>query len=121
MPKISVRVGARGLHLGIYAPVEIRDLPVERTDVAQYLRGQPPSEAGRGATLGTYAARDARCPVGRECLPYPVGDEIPQEAVQTVERPSSLLGHQVFAPLGKQAHRLSTRKHHSFGEEPGTG
>jgi hypothetical protein len=41
--------GARGLHLGLYATVQVRDLPVQRPDVAQYLRGQAPPEAGRGA------------------------------------------------------------------------
>src|SRR3569623_1442654 len=69
--------GARGLHLGLYATVQVRDLLVLRPDVAQYLRGQASPEAGRGA-LGTYASQDARCAVGRKRSRYPAGEEVPK-------------------------------------------
>jgi hypothetical protein len=39
---------------------------------------------------------------GRERSSYPAGDEVPQKPVEAVERPGTL-GHQVFAPLGKEA------------------
>jgi len=42
---------AEGFYLGFDAPVEVRDLPIQRPDVAQHLRSQPPAEAGRGALL----------------------------------------------------------------------
>ena len=38
--------GARGLYLGLDAPTQVGDLPIERPDVAQDLRGQAPTEAG---------------------------------------------------------------------------
>src|SRR5829696_9125773 len=41
--------GAGGFYLGFDAPIQVRDLSVERPDVAQHLRGQAPSEAGRAA------------------------------------------------------------------------
>ena len=75
--------GAGGFHLGFDAPVKIGDLPVERPDVAQHLRSQPSSEAGRGA-LGAYAAHYARSPGGRERPGHPAGDEVPQEPVEAV-------------------------------------
>jgi hypothetical protein len=52
-----------GFHLGFDEPIEVSDLPIQRPDVAQHLRSQSPSEAGRGA-LGPYAAQDARGSVG---------------------------------------------------------
>ena len=82
--------GAGGLHLGFDAPVEVGDLLVQRPDVAQHLRGQSPSEAVRGAALGAYAAQNVRCPVGRELPGHPAGEEVPQERVETVERPGAL-------------------------------
>ena len=48
--------GARGLHLGLYATVQVRDLPVKGADVAQYLRGQAPPEAGRGQLSATLSS-----------------------------------------------------------------
>jgi hypothetical protein len=97
--------GAGGLHLGFDAPVQVLDLSVQRPDVAQHLRSQPPAEVGRGAALGPYAAQDARGPVGRERPGHPAGDEIPQKPVEAVERPCALR-HQVLAPLGEQAQHL---------------
>jgi hypothetical protein len=97
--------GARGLHLGLYATVQVGDLPVQRPDVAQYLRGQAPPEAGRGAlgpkcpwaevplgrsALGPNASQEAPGPVGRELPHHPAGEEVPQERVETVERPGAL-------------------------------
>jgi hypothetical protein len=41
-----------------------------------------PAQAGRGAALGTYAAQDARGPVGRERYGYPAGHEVPQKRVK---------------------------------------
>jgi hypothetical protein len=75
--------GAGGLHLGFDAPVEVLDLPVQRPDVAQHLRSQPPPEASRGA-LGTYGAQDARSPRGRKRSGHPAGEEVAQESVQAV-------------------------------------
>ena len=37
--------GARGFHLGLDALVQVCDLSVQRPDVAQHLRSQPPAEA----------------------------------------------------------------------------
>src|SRR5215217_1025378 len=96
--------GAGSFHLGLDAPVEIRYLSIQRPDVAQDLRGQPPAEAGRGA-LGPYASQDARGPVGRKGSRHPSGDEVPQKPVEAVERPSTL-SHHVLAPFGEQAQRL---------------
>ena len=96
--------GAGGFHLGFDALVEVGDLSVQRPDVAQHLRSQPPAEAVRGA-LGPYAAQDARGPIGRELPGHPAGEEVPQEPVQAIER-SRTLGHQVLAPLGEQAQHL---------------
>src|SRR5215207_3192992 len=96
--------GTGSFYLGFYAPVQVRDLSIQRTDVAQDLRSQPPAEAGRGA-LRPYAAQDACGPVGRKRSGYPAGDEVPQKPVQAVERPGTL-GHQVLAPLVKQAQHL---------------
>jgi hypothetical protein len=56
--------GAGSLYLRFDAPVEVRDLSIQRTDVAQDFRNQPPAEAGRGAFLGPYAAEDARGSAG---------------------------------------------------------
>jgi len=67
--------GARGLHLGFYASAQVRDLPIQRPDVAQHLGGQAPTQAGRGV-LGPYGAQDARRPLGRELPGYPSGDEV---------------------------------------------
>jgi len=44
--------GAGGFHLSFDEPVQVLDLSVQRPDVAQHLRSQPPAEAGRGAALG---------------------------------------------------------------------
>ena len=96
--------GAGSFHLGLDAPAQVRDLSIQRSHVTQYLRGQPPAEAGRG-TLGTYAAQDARGPLGRELSGHPAGEEVPQEPVEAVERPGAL-GHQIFSSLGKQAQCL---------------
>ena len=76
--------GAGSFHLGFDAPTQVSDLPVERPNVAHHLRGQAPAQAGRGAALGTYAAQDARCPVGREPPGNPAGEEVPQEPVEAV-------------------------------------
>jgi hypothetical protein len=80
MPKTWVRVvpeaSAGGFHLGFDAPTQVRDLSVERPDVAQHLRGQAPSEAGPGA-LGPYAAQNACGPAGRERSSYAAGEEVP--------------------------------------------
>jgi hypothetical protein len=73
--------GAGSFHLGLDAPVEVRYLSIQRPDVAQDLRGQPPAEAGRGA-LGPYASQDARGPVGRKGSRHPSGDEVPQKPVE---------------------------------------
>ena len=73
--------GARKFHLGFDAPVEVRDLSIERPDVAQDLRSQPPAQADRGA-LGSYAAQDACGPIGRERPGHPSGEEVPQERVE---------------------------------------
>ena len=54
--------GTRGFHLGFDAPVEVRDLPIQRPHVAQHLRSQPSAQAG-GSALGPYAAQDARGPI----------------------------------------------------------
>src|SRR5688500_10924383 len=75
--------GARGLHLGFDALVEVGDLPVQRPYVAQHRRSQLPAPAARG-TLGTYAAQDARCALGRELSATPAGEEVPKERVETV-------------------------------------
>jgi hypothetical protein len=75
--------GARGFHLGFDAPVEVGDLPLQRPNVAQHLRRQPPAQAG-GSTLRPNATQDARGPLGRERSGYPAGHEIPQERVETV-------------------------------------
>jgi hypothetical protein len=91
--------GAGSFYLGFDALAHVRDLSIQRSDVAQHLRSQSPAEAGRGA-LGPYAAQDACGSVGRKCSAYPAGDEIPQKPVQAVER-SGTLGHQVLAPLGE--------------------
>jgi hypothetical protein len=96
--------GAGSFHLGFDSPLEVGDLPIQRTDLAQDLRSQPPSEAVRGA-LGPYGAQDACAPVGGELPGKPAGEEIPQEPMQAVERPGAF-GHQVLSPLGKQAQRF---------------
>ncbi len=96
--------GAGGFHLGFDEPIQVSDLSIQRPDVAQHLRSQSPSEAGRGA-LGPYAAQDARSPRGRERPGHPAGNEVPQESVEAVERPGAL-GHQVLAPLGKESKHL---------------
>jgi hypothetical protein len=73
--------GVRGFHLRFDASVEVGDLPLQRPEVAQDLRGQPPAQACRGA-LGAYAVQDARCPLGRERPSYPAGEEVPEEPVE---------------------------------------
>ena len=35
--------GAGSFHLGLDAPVEVGDLPIQRPHVAQHLRSQPPA------------------------------------------------------------------------------
>ena len=65
---------ARRFHLGFDARVQVSDLPVQRPYVAQYLGGQAPTEAVRGAPTGPYATQDARCPVGREFPGHPAGE-----------------------------------------------
>jgi hypothetical protein len=97
--------GARKFHLGFDAPVEVRDLSIERPDVAQDLRSQPPAEAGRGA-LGPYAAQDAGGSMGRERPGRPAGEEVPQEPMQAVERPGTL-GHQVNKRLSESRRSAS--------------
>ena len=67
--------GAGGFHLGFDAPTQVRDLPIQRPDVAQYLGGQAATQAGRGA-LGPDASQDARRPIGRELPGHPAGDEV---------------------------------------------
>ena len=68
--------GAGSFHLGFDAPTQVRDLSIERADVAQHLRSQPPAQADRGALLRPYAAEDARGTVGRERPSYPAGEEV---------------------------------------------
>src|SRR5215204_4356743 len=97
--------GAGSFHLGLDAPVEVRYLSIQRPDVAQDLRGQPPAEAGRGA-LGPYASQDARSPRSRKRSGYPAGDEVPQEPVEAVERPSTL-SHQVNKRLSESKRSAS--------------
>src|SRR5215203_2091596 len=97
--------GAGSFHLGLDAPVEVRYLSIQRPDVAQDLRGQPPAEAGRGA-LGPYASQDARGPVGRKGSRHPSGDEVPQKPVEAVERPSTL-SHQVNKRLSESRRSAS--------------
>jgi hypothetical protein len=67
--------GAASLYLAFDALVQARDLRVQRPDVAQDLRSQSAADA-RGGALRSYAAQDARCPVGGERSGYPAGDEI---------------------------------------------
>src|SRR5215204_6692381 len=55
--------GAGSFYLGFDAPVELSDLPIQRPDVVQDLRGQPPAQASRGAALRPYGAQDACSPV----------------------------------------------------------
>ena len=55
--------GAGGFHLGLDAPAQVSDLSIQRPNVAQHLRRQPPAQAGR-STLWPYAAQDARGPIG---------------------------------------------------------
>ena len=69
--------GAGGFNLGFDAPTQVGDLPVQHPDVAQHLRRQPPTEAGRGTAPGPYAAQDARGPVDRELPGHPSGEEVP--------------------------------------------
>src|SRR5215208_5683364 len=98
--------GAGGFHLGFDAPVEVRDFPVKCADVAQHLRRQAPAQADRGAALGSYAAQDARGPIGRERPGHPSGEEFPQERVEAVERPGAL-GHQVNKRLSESRRSAS--------------
>jgi hypothetical protein len=74
--------GAGSFHLGFDAPVQVLDLSVQRPDVAQHLRSQPPAQAGRGAALESHATQDARGSVSRERPGHPAGEEVPQEPVQ---------------------------------------
>jgi hypothetical protein len=98
--------GAGSFHLGFDAPVEVSDFPVKCADVAQHLRRQAPAQADRGAALGSYAAQDARGPIGRERPGHPSGEEFPQERVEAVERPGAL-GHQVNKRLSESRRSAS--------------
>jgi hypothetical protein len=62
-PKISVRVlpeVSTSFHLGFDARVQVSDLPLQRPEVAQYLGGQAPAQALRGAAPGPQ-------PLGTSC------------------------------------------------------
>ena len=98
--------GAGSFNLGFDAPVEVSDFPVKCADVAQHLRRQAPAQADRGAALGSYAAQDARGPIGRERPGHPSGEEFPQERVEAVERPGAL-GHQVNKRLSESRRSAS--------------
>ena len=67
--------GAGGAHLGFDARVQVGDLPLQRTDVAQHLGGQPPAQALRGAAPGPHAAQDSRDPISRELPGHPTREE----------------------------------------------
>src|SRR5215213_2004316 len=62
--------GTGSFYLGFDALVQVADLSIQRPDVAQDLRSQPPTQAGRGAARGPYGAQDAT-PPGRRCLRSP--------------------------------------------------
>jgi hypothetical protein len=97
--------GARCFHLGFDTLVEVSDLPIQRTDVAQHLGGQAPAQAGR-STLGPYAAQDACGSMGRKRSGHPAGHEVPQEPVEAVERPCTL-GYQVNKRLSESRRSTS--------------
>src|SRR5919112_728728 len=82
--------GAGSFYLGFDALVQVGDLSIQRPDVAQALRSQPPTQAGRGAALGPYGAQDACSPVGRKRSRHPAGEEVPQEPVEAGLGPGTL-------------------------------
>ena len=97
--------GTGSFYLGFDTLVEVRDLSIQRTDVAQHLRSQPPAQAGR-STLGPYAAQDACGSMGRKRSGHPAGHEVPQKPVQAVEHPCTL-GHQVNKRLSENRRSTS--------------